>query len=47
MKAGLIADTYLYAMHIEQEKKSYSDYHLTEQMVDKVKELSQGLYNSI
>eukprot|EP00004_Rigifila_ramosa_P020187 TRINITY_DN5225_c0_g1_i1.p1 TRINITY_DN5225_c0_g1~~TRINITY_DN5225_c0_g1_i1.p1 ORF type:complete len:609 (-),score=162.88 TRINITY_DN5225_c0_g1_i1:32-1858(-) len=39
MRAGLITDTFLEAMHVEQHKKKYSDFVITEAMAEKIEEL--------
>jgi len=42
LRAGLIADTYLQAMHIEQHKVSYADYELTDEVVQRATLLAEG-----
>jgi len=39
IRAGLLADTYLEAMWIEQLKKKYSDFSLTQDVIDKIEAL--------
>ena len=36
MRAGLIANTFLEAMHIKQYKKKYSQYVITQEMQDRI-----------
>lgn len=42
VRAGLITDTYIEAMGIEQHKKSYTDYAPTPDLMAKIEELSKG-----
>jgi hypothetical protein len=36
MRAGLVANTFLEAMHIKQFKKKYSEYVITDEMRDRI-----------
>ena len=40
MNAGLLADTYLEVLDLEQQKKSFASYELTEDELDKVDDLA-------
>ena len=42
IKAGLIADTYLHATHVQQSKKSYKDQELTPEVVARIEQLADG-----
>ena len=43
MRAGLIADTFLYTIDIQRAKKSYTDYELTTETIERIQEFAQGL----
>ena len=49
LRAGLIADTYLQAMHIEKHIKSYTDYHITDRMLNEITRISKerGIYERL
>lgn len=49
MRAGLLQDTFLEAMHVHQTKKQYAAMELTEEMEEKIRELQedQNLYSRL
>lgn len=49
MRAGLLADTYLEALHVRQFKESYTDFTISDEMRDRVTDLasSPDIYNRL
>lgn len=49
LRAGLIADTYLQAMHIEKQIKNYASYEITDKMLNEITRLSKerGVYERL
>jgi hypothetical protein len=46
MRAGLVANTFLEAMHIKQFKKKYSEYVITDEMRDRIEGCACELHYS-
>lgn len=42
IKTGLVAETYLYAMHVVQHKKKYSEFNPNEDMASKIEKFIEG-----